>query len=201
MTKPACPPRYFSVKNFWWAHHKNNSFTLSPFSLIPLIALITLITLIFFFFSRTQRPTANDPFGSPQGKQLLINPQLLASLPVPEVNSHPDDKNIAVPLAALESTPGAKTKIRQFNLQAYKSAFQPNIIMSYAGDIVRINLFAVDTKYDFTIPGLNISQTAQKGETRSMEFQVTAPGAFDIVCSSCNQPQKTRGYLVVKELH
>lgn len=196
MTKPACPPKYFSVKNFWWVHHKKNknpfpfSILHSPFILITLICLI----LLFFFFSRTQRPTAND-------QRLTTNGQRLTSLPVPEVNSHPDDKNIAVPLAALESTPGAKTKIRQFNLQAYKSAFQPNIIMSYAGDIVRINLFAVDTKYDFTIPGLNISQTAQKGETRSMEFQVTAPGTFDIICNLCSQPQKPRGYLVVKELH
>lgn len=192
MTKPACPPKYFSVKNFWWAHHKKNSlplYTIFPIFFITLICLI----LLFFFFSRTQRPMTND-------QRPIINPQLLTSLPVPEVNSHPDDKNIAVPLAALESTPGAKTKIRQFNLQAYKSAFQPNIIMSYAGDIVRINLFAVDTKYDFTIPGLNISQTAQKGETRSMEFQVTAPGTFDIICNLCSQPQKPRGYLVVKPL-
>lgn len=173
------------------ARHKKRSFPLFPVSLILLISLIALFLL---FFSRTQPTTYNL-------QPTTHNSQLLNNLPVPEVGSHLDDKNIAVPLAAVESTPGAKTKIRQFNLQANKSAFQPNIILAYLGDIVRVNLRAVDNKYDFTIPGLNIAQTVQMGETRSMEFQVTSTGNFNIICSSCSQPQKPRGYLVVKPLN
>lgn len=161
---------------------------------IPLlfILIIIIVAAVSIFFFR--KPTTYNP------QLTTYDPQLLKNLPVPEVKSLLKDKNIAVPLAAVESTPGAKTKIRQFNLQAYKSAFQPNIILVYAGDIVRISLYASDNIYDFSIPAHNISQTAQKGETKSIEFQVTNTGTFNIVCSSCTEPDKPRGYLGVKEL-
>ena len=144
-----------------------HQYKFSPFSILhsPFILIALIFLFLLFLLSSRKPPTTNYQLPT-------INPQLLANLPVPEVRSVLKDKNISIPLAAVESTPGAKTKFRQFTIQAYKSAFKPNIILVYAGDIVRINLIANDNIYDFSIPAYNISQTAQKGETKGVEFQV-----------------------------
>ncbi len=117
---------------------------------------------------------------------------------VPEPNDKTADSGLAVPRSAQESSPGGKNKMRSFEILAEKTAFSINKIIVNQNDIVRIQFTALDKNYDLSFPALGISQKAQKGERKTVEFQAIADGTFVFSCLTCDgSKESTKGVLIV----
>ncbi len=93
--------------------------------------------------------------------------------------------NIAVPKVVIPAAPGVSASLRVFDISGNGGVFTPSTVTAYVGDTVHINFTAVDKAYDITFPDYNMKQTAQKGETKVLEFQATNAGKFTYYCDSC----------------
>src|SRR3989338_8145779 len=117
---------------------------------------------------------------------------------IQEPNDKTADSGLAVPRSAQESSPGSKNKMRSFEILAEKTAFSINKIIVNQNDIVRIQFTALDKNYDLSFPTLGISQKAQKGERKTVEFQAIADGTFVFSCLSCDGSKESmKGVLIV----
>lgn len=133
-------------------------------------------------------------------------PVSTTKLPVPENTKVPGagetqvDKSIAIPVSVIQSAPGASTKLRTFKISAANNAFDPATVIVNVGDTVHINFTAVDKTYDITVPDYGLKQTAQKGETKILEFQALSEGKFLYYCDLCGgEKSATKGYIVISK--
>ncbi len=107
-------------------------------------------------------------------------------------------KDIAIPSVSIPSAPGVSATLRVFNIKGEGGLFTPSTVAAYTGDTVHINFTAVDKTYDITFPDYNMKQTAQKGQTKVLEFQAQAVGKFAYYCDACGGlNSKALGYIIV----
>jgi heme/copper-type cytochrome/quinol oxidase subunit 2 len=121
---------------------------------------------------------------------------LLSTIHVPEPNETPAEKGIAIPQTSTQLINTATGKTRTYALEANKNTFSIKKIIANQGDILRINLTATDRVYDLTLPAFGLTQRANKGETKLMEFQAVSSGEFQFLCESCKN-ESTKGILQV----
>lgn len=115
-----------------------------------------------------------------------------------EILSPAQQKEIAVPDVVTPANPGSSSNFRNFNISGVGGEFVPEKVIVRLGDIANINFSAVDGDYDIAFPSYNMSQTAKQGETKILQFQALAEGAFIYYCPSCGGPDsKARGQIIV----
>lgn len=116
---------------------------------------------------------------------------------VPEVGSEVE-KGVAVPEAVAPASTSGSNKFRIFSIKAEGDKYSPNTIIVNVGDIIHINFSAVDKTYDLTIPDYGMKQTAEKGETKILEFQAVNTGKFTYYCEVCGGLKSdAKGYIII----
>lgn len=115
-----------------------------------------------------------------------------------EILSPAQQKAIAVPDTVSPAAPGAVSSFRSFSISGDGGEFIPKKVIVRLGDIVNINFTAVDGDYDIVFPSYNMSQLAQQGQTKILQFQAISEGAFLYYCSSCGGPDsRASGQIIV----
>ena len=107
------------------------------------------------------------------------------------------EEGIAVPKEAVESAPQSESKLRIFEMKGEKGTISPTDFRVYQNDIINIKLFALDNNYDFFLEGYNLRIKANKGETKTIEFQALNPGVYNFYCSLCQTKDKPVGKVTV----
>lgn len=117
---------------------------------------------------------------------------------IAELLSPAQQKEIAVPDTVSPAAPGAVSSFRSFSISGDGGEFIPEKVIVRLGDIVNINFTAVDGDYDIVFPSYNMSQSAQQGQTKILQFQAISEGAFLYYCSSCGGPDsRASGQIIV----
>lgn len=121
---------------------------------------------------------------------------------VGEVLPAAQQKVVAVPTVVVPAGPGMATttgpQLRIYNIAAAAGHFVPYQIIANVGDTVHINFTAEDGAYDITFPSYGMKQTAQKGQTKILEFQALEAGTFTFYCTACGGPTSTaRGQIII----
>ncbi|MCS7200741.1 MAG: cupredoxin domain-containing protein [Patescibacteria group bacterium] len=187
--------------------------------------LLTILLSIFFVFlskkhSKDQAMTnekVESPFlpdGRSQNLSQVMEELKMIEVPEPEKlvsdniqsmstsqNQNPSIKTeeeiLAIPEEAVPaSADQSEVKLRTFNLQIRKNKIVPREIRVYVGDVVEINVTAVDKNYDLQIPEYGLKTQVGKGESSVIQFQASQPGKFILLCSLCSPP--VNGSLLVK---
>jgi len=107
---------------------------------------------------------------------------------------------VAVPEEVLgaQDSSGDGSSVGIYNIMAHGGKFKPSQIIIYYNDIVKINISALDSDYDFVLQGYNMKQTIKKGETKSIGFQALKEGRFLFYCDICGGPEsEASGEIVV----
>jgi len=140
-------------------------------------------------------------------------PQSATAAPVPANVNVPNagDKNVpsgvAVPDIQTSAHPsGGSSSFRQFTISAKNDAenndvFDPATVAVKKGDIVDLEITAVNKNYDFTQPDYGFSAVAvPKGQTTRIQFQALNAGKFTFYCASCGGPAKGPvGYIIITD--
>ena len=190
------------------APHNNKKIWLIVFLMIILVWLIILIVineksapaplvsepvLITAYTPATSTPSdvSTDKFRA----------EVPSNIKVPGVNeilTEEAKKVIAVPTVVAEAAPGVTAKFRSFNISGTGGKFVPARIIANVGDTVHVNFTAVDKDYDIVFPSYNMKQSALMGQTKILEFQALADGAFLYYCDSCGGPEgPTKGNIII----
>lgn len=117
---------------------------------------------------------------------------------VPEVGAEVEE-DVAVPQTVAETTPGAETKLRHFEIKAENNLYTPSTIIVNKGDLIDIEFKAVDKKYDFVLPDYGIEQVAEPGQRKFINFQAVNEGKFLFYSDLYGGPEgEMKGYIIVK---
>ena len=133
-------------------------------------------------------------------QEIPLRDEVPSDIVVPDQNASATNtpKDIAIPKVSIPAAPGVSATLRVFDITAKENTFTPPTIAAYSGDTVHINFTATDKAYDIIFPDYNMKQTAQKGETKVLEFQAQATGKFTYFCELCGGVQsKAIGYIIV----
>ncbi len=104
-------------------------------------------------------------------------------------------ENVAVPISVSEY---GLTKLRSFSMNAEKDSFSPNTFTCYQGEIINIEITAVDKDYDIVQPDNGLSLIIKKGETKNLQSQMNDIGKFAFYCESCGGLNSSAvGYIIV----
>lgn len=145
--------------------------------------------------------TAPETAIIPAGKGDEFKAEVAADTVVPNTDTkltEAQKKEVALPTVVVPAAPGASSKFRNFKVNAESGAFVPTKVIVNVGDTVHIDFTAVDNNYDIVFPSYNMSQAANKGETKIIEFQALVPGDFTYYCSVCGGPDKgPKGHIIV----
>lgn len=164
---------------------------------IPVV-FIALGAIIFWVVSSKQAVVVAPPAPFvPISSTSTRNPAP-SSVMIPDVGAKNVAANVAVPSMVTPSLPNTDTNFRQFAMRAEGNVFSPAEVIARVGDIVHIDLTAVDHEYDFTQPDFGIRVSVMKGQTKPVEFNASASGQFTFYCASCGGPAKGPiGYIVI----
>ena len=169
--------------------------------ILGLIILFVLIAAYSFYYrplkiSRDLVPASSPASSLPEG----LTVEDLKKLKVPEPQEKVEDINIAVPKEAAQSAPQTKSKTKFFEIKGENKGISPNNFIVYKNDILNIKLTALDGDYDFFLEDYNLNLKANKGETKTIEFQTVNIGKFNIYCFLCSSKEEPAGTLIVRPL-
>lgn len=123
-----------------------------------------------------------------------------AGTTVPEPTSDVPE-GVARPKTTSPLNGGSPNRFRRFSIEIKRDTFVPYTVIVHQGDIVHIDMTAVDKEYDFFQPDLGLRQTFKKGETKPIEFNPFTEGAFTFFCARCGGPEDGPvGFLIVAPL-
>lgn len=115
---------------------------------------------------------------------------------VPLPNTTPRDRDVTAPQVVLDPVMGSPNQTRKFTINGSSSGFSVKKIVVYQGDIVNLKFTASDRAMDITFPDFSISQFADIGETKTLEFQAVSPGTYTFLCQKCSD-NNVKGELLV----
>lgn len=107
-------------------------------------------------------------------------------------------ENVAVPEIVSSANPTSDASYRSFSISAEDGKFQPNTVIVEQGDVVNLNITAVDRDYDFTQPDYGFKESIPKGTSKRIQFGATASGKFTFFCSVCGGPEEGPiGFIII----
>jgi heme/copper-type cytochrome/quinol oxidase subunit 2 len=171
--------------------------------IIAVAAIVLLVSIILFWPRAKTSPTQS---GTPPSNSQGLTSQSATVAAVPANIGVPNEgdnvgSGVAVPQIQTPAHPsGAGTgDFRQFAISADNNAFVPATVIVKSGDIIDLEITAVDKNYDFTQPDYGFSAVSlPKGETTKVQFQALNTGKFTFYCASCGGPNKGPiGYVIV----
>jgi heme/copper-type cytochrome/quinol oxidase subunit 2 len=114
------------------------------------------------------------------------------------VSDIPQDAVVTTPAAEAPAAPNVTERFRVYGISVTVDGYTPDTIVVNKGDVVQLNLTAVDGPYDFSMPYNGLSQSMAKGETKQVNFGATAEGTFEFRCSAvCPASGTIRGKFIV----
>ena len=157
--------------------------------------IVILLGIVLF----VPRPKTSSPAQSQSGaaNQTASIPQSTTVAPVPAnvVVPNEGDKNVASGVAAPQiqtaaHPSGGSASYRQFPISAGNDAanndvFTPATVIVNKGDIIDLEITAVNHDYDFTQPDFGLKQIIAKGTTKRVQFSSVMTGKFTFYCTSC----------------
>ena len=78
-----------------------------------------------------------------------------------------------------------ESQARFYKIEIADNKIDSKRLVSRVGDLVSIEVVAVDGDYDLTIPFFGMKQVVKKGETKKLEFQSNTVGTFVYYCEVC----------------
>lgn len=173
------------------------------YSIIAIVVIIIAILIGFLLGKSSNTNTETNPSGEIKVPFSATHAEVPTNITVPDQNtaSTSVSKDVAIPTVSIPAAPGVSAQLRTFNITAQKEKFTPSTVIAYTGDTIHINFTAVDREYDITFPDYNMKQTAQKGQTKILEFQAQATGKFTYYCELCGGLKSSAlGYIIVAPL-
>ncbi len=118
---------------------------------------------------------------------------------VPGENATNTPANVAVPESVSRgSVSDPSVSQRDYAVKAENDKFVPDTVIVKLGDLIKINLTAVDKAYDFTQPDFGFHADIAKGATQKIQWTATDTGKFMFYCKSCGGPSAGPvGYIVI----
>jgi plastocyanin len=175
------------------------------------VVIVILLGIVLF----VPRPKTSSPAQSQSGaaNQTASIPQSTTVAPVPAnvVVPNEGDKNVASGVAAPQiqtaaHPSGGSASYRQFPISAGNDAanndvFTPATVIVNKGDIIDLEITAVNHDYDFTQPDYGFSAVLlPKGKTTKVQFEALNVGKFTFYCTSCGGPAKGPvGYIIITD--
>lgn len=193
-----------------------------PQNLLRLVLFLLFLLGVFFLsfsFSLTQRlpkrldnkvsqlenPSAGGASLPAPSPTLIPTPTInWTSVHVPGQNDKPDQVGVAVPTAVNEAVAGGKAKIRSFEITGSNGRLSVNKIIVYEKDTLAVRFSSLDKPYDLFFPDFGVKQKLASHETKYLDFQAVASGAFPFFCSLCQERTSRfeadydKGFLLVK---
>lgn len=191
---------------------------------VILLIIIVIVFLIFigifyyFFKSKIQLKEVSKKVSeiSTPGQDLLVTLEELKKLKVPEPSDLVQEQSaittptlpysentevkseLAIPEEVISINPQSESKIdlRNFVLSIRNNQVFPKEIRVYSGDVIDIDIKAIDNNYDFQIPSYGLRVEINKGETKKIQFQTSDIGKFIFECSLC-LPKFTGSIIVI----
>lgn len=178
-------------------------------------AVVIVVLSVILLLPRTKTGSLaqneNSPVSNGQGSSVT---QSATAAPVPAGTAVPNmgDKNVAggvaTPQIQTAAHPsGGDASLRQFAISVDNNnalgsdAFAPDNVIVKKGDIIDLEITAVNKDYDFTQPDYGFpSIPLPKGKTTKIQFQALNAGKFTFYCTSCGGPGKGPvGYVTITD--
>lgn len=143
---------------------------------------------------------ANKPLPPPpaNGIDLLQKKSATTSAPATFSPEVPKDAVISVPVSSAPTPAGNGNIFGVYAISASASGYSPNSITVKKGDVVKIELTAVDAKYDFSLQGYGNYIVAERGEMKKVSFMPDTVGTFLFTCRDfCPAGKKIQGTLII----
>jgi len=154
------------------------------------VVIVVAAILAIIWGGSSGQPSADTPTGS--GK---VPPNLV----VPDKGDQNAPKGVAVPQMQAPENQSGSSQLRIYSIAIKNGAYNPAQINVHLGDVVRIDMTAVDAAYGFSQPNYGFSIAIPKGKTQRIEFSANIAGEFKFYCASCGGPAKGPvGYLMVQ---
>jgi plastocyanin len=166
------------------------------------VVVLIIIGVLISGSTNTGTNTVSETSGPNGQTKSLTQAEVPSDIVVPDQGATATSvpKDFAIPTVSIPAAPGADSSLRVFDIKADKDEFSPSTVAAYSGDTVHINFTAVDKTYDITFPDYGMKQTANKGQTKVLEFQANATGKFTYYCDSCGGLKSSaKGYIIVAE--
>lgn len=161
-----------------------------------IILIIAIILIVIFYKPATNNkigalPSSNlenEQYNSPTKDEVSNDAKVYE-----KGDSTPE--NVAAPVNVSEY---GLIKLRSFTMNAEKNNFTPKTFTCNQGEIIDIEITAVDKDYDIIQPDNGLSLTIKKGETKSLQSQMSDVGKFAFYCPSCGGLNSSAvGYIIV----
>ena len=169
--------------------------------IVAAVIIVLVALLAWFVFFRN----GYSPYGGNSGTKngLVSQSPTVAPVPANSIVLNEGDKstnvNVVVPELQVPAHKTGSASYRQFAITANNGAFMPDTAVVNQGDIVDLEIMAVDKSYDFTQPDYGFYNVViAKGTTKKIQFEALNPGKFTYYCSSCGPlGHGATGYVVV----
>ena len=165
---------------------------------IVFLALLAVVLLVTRKGENVQQKGENQNAASSSESSQATREPAPSGVVVPEQGATGVSENVAVPLLTMPSAPRASTQFRKFALRAEGGKFSPDTIIANTGDVIRMNISAIDGDYDFIQPDYGIKASITKGNTGVVEFSPWIDGKYMFFCEQCGgMPGQGKGYIIV----
>lgn len=147
------------------------------------LALFFLIGLIVLFFVVVSLYAANSNFS-------------LQSIFFADKSGSPPATKPAIGDVSVKSFPVNSHLLWVVEMRAENNVFEPPSLIVREGDVVDINLSAMDRDYEVYLPGLGVYKLVAKGQKSKIQFQAYPAGEHAFACKAdCANPP--HGLLVI----
>lgn len=179
------------------------------------LVLVLILVGVFYFVLKSKSQLGESKEKSPEisttGQDLSVSLEELKKLKVPEPSDlvqeqsltttatdsqKPIQSELAIPEEVVPVNTQSGINLRSFELNIKNNQVFPKEIRVYSGDVVDIDIKAIDKNYNLAIPAYGLSIQVNKGETKKIQFQATDAGKFIFECSLCS-PKFTGLIMVV----
>ena len=183
---------------------RRSGFTLAKL-LIFAVALLFIVVIAIVFVVAAGRPPTPTTSGiaiPPPNSAVTTSSQTRGPVPadvqVPNAGST-GTQDVAVPQLQAAASPSGASQYRSFSIRVQNVAYSPNTVAVNRGDVVDLEITAVDGVYGFTQADYGLNVAIAQGKTQRVQFLANMTGKFSFYCATCGGPQKGPvGYLIVK---
>lgn len=124
--------------------------------------------------------------GKEKGKESLVE----------ERESKPPEPHELPPPEAVEES---RAKLKVFDVKISKAGFEPATFSVLVGEVLQLNLTALDGTYDFFIPSIAHVPSVKPGEVQSISIDAVEKGTLIFSChDKCSAGKTIKGEIIVQ---
>ena len=179
---------------------------MTPRQKITLVVSVIVVAVLVIAGSLTRKKGEPKPGPEPGNETEKVVLQDEKDITVPATTEEekifiPEVPRFAVPTKPIEETTADEESgamFGTFRLAINKYGYEPNSITVKQGDVVQIEVSAIDEEYDFSIPYNGIYQAVKKGETKTVSFRAFDAGTLSFKCRDyCPESGEEGKFIVI----